>query len=270
MAKGLTVLIILLLSSFLSLPTELDANPLNQAQEISVILLSPENKTYTSENLRLTFRVSHWQTANVDTWLTIDNQMPVKLYLGNYLGSIGEGEYDSSITGLTEGSHFIKIRSSSGNDYNEGIVYFSIDNTAPTISSVSIENKTYTTKDLELNCAINESTSWIGYSLDKQANETIKITPWLTHKLGKEVSSSMHGNITLPALSEGSHSLVIYANDTAGNMGNSQMIVFTVDGTEALPFATIMVAVFSVTIVICIGIVLLLLRRHRKNAILMQ
>ena len=88
---------------------------------------------------------------------------------------------------------------------------FPPDSTPPIISILSPENKTYDVNDISLTFTINESTSWIGYSLDGQANVTIT------------------GNTTLSGLSNGSHSLIVYANDTAGNTGASEIIYFSVD-----------------------------------------
>jgi len=51
----------------------------------------------------------------------------------------------------------------------------------------------------------------MGYSLDNKANATFL------------------GNTTLENLTEGLHSLVIYANDTVGNMGKSDTVSFNVN-----------------------------------------
>ena len=80
----------------------------------------------------------------------------------------------------------------------------------PTISIVSPENKTYTASNVSLTFSVNELTSWIGYSLDGQANVTIT------------------ENTTLTVLSLGEHSLIVYAKDTAGNTGTSETIYFSV------------------------------------------
>jgi parallel beta-helix repeat protein len=87
----------------------------------------------------------------------------------------------------------------------------------PAISIVSPENKTYTVNHVSLAFASSEPTSWIGYSLDGQANVTIA------------------GNTTLSRLSTGSHWLVVYANDTDGKTGSSETIYFTV-GQQSEPF----------------------------------
>jgi parallel beta-helix repeat protein len=85
------------------------------------------------------------------------------------------------------------------------------DTTPPTITILSPQNTTYNTTSVPLTFTVNEPTSWIGYSLDGSANITII------------------GNTTLIGLSEGFHNLIVYANDTSGNMGTSNRIYFTVD-----------------------------------------
>jgi len=54
----------------------------------------------------------------------------------------------------------------------------------------------------------------MAYSLDNQANQTI------------------NGNCTLTGLTVGTHSIVVYANDTFGNMGKSETVTFTVAKPE--------------------------------------
>ncbi|MCP8308274.1 MAG: hypothetical protein H3Z53_07990 [archaeon] len=85
----------------------------------------------------------------------------------------------------------------------------------PTITIVSPENRTYTTTSVPLifwiGYSLNETISWIGYSLDNQANVTIT------------------ENTTLSGLSEGSHSLIVYVNDTVGNTGTSETIHFSIN-----------------------------------------
>ena len=83
----------------------------------------------------------------------------------------------------------------------------------PTISILSPENKTYNFDNVSLTFTVSELTSWIGYSLDGQINVTIS------------------GNTSLPSLLDGSHYVVVYANDTTGDMGASSTVYFAVDTT---------------------------------------
>ena len=84
----------------------------------------------------------------------------------------------------------------------------------PTIIITSPENKTYAVNaSIPLTFTVDEMTTWIGYSLNGQANVTIS------------------GNTTLPTLPDGRHYVAVYANDTFGNMGFAT-VYFTVDTTK--------------------------------------
>jgi len=82
--------------------------------------------------------------------------------------------------------------------------------TPPTISILSPQNTSYNVTPVALTFTVNESTSWMGYSLDNQSNVTIS------------------ENTTLLGLSVGQHSIIVYANDTSGNMGSSALVSFTI------------------------------------------
>lgn len=82
----------------------------------------------------------------------------------------------------------------------------------PSFLMLSPENNMYNVSNIPLNFTVDIPASWIGYSLDGGANTTIA------------------GNITL-TLPEGFHNVVIYANSTAGNMGASSRVYFTIDVT---------------------------------------
>jgi parallel beta-helix repeat protein len=82
----------------------------------------------------------------------------------------------------------------------------------PSLLILSPENRTYNVSSLSLNFTVDVPTGWMGYSLDGEANTTIA------------------GNTTL-TLSDGFHNIVVYANSTAGNMGASSKLYFTVDFT---------------------------------------
>lgn len=85
-----------------------------------------------------------------------------------------------------------------------------VDPPSPAITVVSPENKIYATSSVPLNFSVDKPTSWIGYSLDAQYNITIT------------------GNTTLSGLSYGHHSIIVYANDTSGNMLSSINVCFVV------------------------------------------
>ncbi len=82
---------------------------------------------------------------------------------------------------------------------------------APKIQITSPENKTYS--HVNLSFTINRGAKWIGYSLDNQANVTVK----------EDANSSLLG------LSQGAHRIILYANDSQGNTGYSNIAYFSVD-----------------------------------------
>lgn len=84
------------------------------------------------------------------------------------------------------------------------------DLTPPIVHILSPENVTYDSAPFSLVFTVNERTTWIGYALDNLENVTIR------------------GNVTLPDLDNGSHKILVYANDTSSNTGSSQEVRFTV------------------------------------------
>jgi len=140
--------------------------------------------------------------------------------------------YSETFTGLVSGSYNLTIFTHSIGWNLEGHGFwhtkipvdtpFSIiftvrtDDTAPTISSMSIQSKTYAKKDLLLSFLTSEvSENW--YCLDGQSNITIS------------------RNVTLTGLTDGIHTLIVYANDTVGNVGHSDLVQFTIDTSTPAP-----------------------------------
>ena len=73
-------------------------------------------------------------------------------------------------------------------------------------------------KKIPLRFTVNEPVSWMGYSLDGQANVTLT------------------GNTTLTMQFTGSHTIVIYAKDSEGNTYLSNMVKFKVTNKRKLRF----------------------------------
>ena len=79
-----------------------------------------------------------------------------------------------------------------------------LDYAPPIITITSPVNGTiYTTNIIKLNYSVNEPTTWEGYSIDGSGNVILS------------------GNTTLTGLTDGLHSLTVYANDIAGNIGQN-------------------------------------------------
>ena len=116
---------------------------------------------------------------------------------------------------------------------------------APEIVLLGMQNATYSGSYL-LNFTVSKPPVWIGYSLDGQDNITVT------------------GNTTISGLTNGLHNMTVYAEDTVGNEGASEITYFSVEVPEPFP-TTIVVA--SVIIVAVVGIGLLAyFKRHNKES----
>jgi len=180
-----------------------------------IIILSPKNETYASTSFSLNFTQSE-----PTSWMgySLDGQMNVTV------------SDNITLVGLPDGVHTITVyaKDAAGNMGRSVTVYFTINALPPNIELFSPENKTYTTDSVSLNFSVNEPTLWKGYSLDGQANVTI------------------FGDTTLAGLSEGSHSLVVYVRDVAGNAGTSEIVYFAVETRQTEPSQLWVVAVIAI------------------------
>jgi len=121
------------------------------------------------------------------------------------------------------------------------------DTTPPTISVLSPENKTYSVDDIALTFTVDESVSWIAYNLDGQSNVTIT------------------GNTTLSDLSDGSHSLVVYAKDTSGNLGASKTIYFSIEIQQGDLFPMWILGAIAIIIAVVLAFVTYLVKSKKTT-----
>ena len=200
-----------------------------------ITMINPQNNTLYNSNIAISFNVSKPITPKGECSIMYigydldNNTKDFSVEFSDWLKNRGNYTYTSPQQfifsqnfNLSEGNHSLVVHSTTAflpgsmtvyYLHSSSTVSFMVDTTSPSISNISIENKTYTTTEIPLDFNVNETTSWLGYSIDIQANTTVT------------------GNSTLTGLMDGSHSLVVYANDTAGNMGVSDIINFTVDTT---------------------------------------
>ena len=92
-----------------------------------------------------------------------------------------------------------------------------IDSTAPVISILSPQDKTYYSNHIPLTFETNEPASWIAYSINNQPNVTIS-------------------DNTIINITDGAYQITVYANDTVGNVGTSQTIHFTINSSGYDPW----------------------------------
>lgn len=181
----------------------------------------------------------------------------------NYSATLG-------LAGLSDGWHTLTVAAAGTSPYNpEGgmgaifsevsgsdSVQFLFDVATPTVTVLIQQNQTYTTTDVPLNFTLSEKVDWVGYSLDEQPLVTIA------------------GNTSLVGLSEGPHSLKVYANDTVGRRGNSETIFFVVEQTEevvtnqpeseSFPMLQIVAVSVAVAALVAAGILVCWKKRKRN------
>jgi N-acetylneuraminic acid mutarotase len=190
-----------------------------------IVITSPENSTYGPVNLAYSAnRGATWAGYSLDDSANVTLQGQIAL------------------TGLSQGSHHVVVyvNDSLGNTGVSNTVYFSVDTLAPKVTILLPNNQSYGSTDVQLTFILDEPAKDLSYSLD-----------------GKE-KTPIIGNITLPALPDGSHNLTVYATDDIGNSGSSNTIYFTI-----ATFPTFLVATIIATAVIVAASVYLLFKRRK-------
>lgn len=209
---------------------------------------SPINRTYTSNFLILNVSfgglcfnsIQHSLTYSLDGKVVC--ALPIVPHYPDYLSVQAGFTASVQLPQLSKGQHIITVYAEhiAYNITTNGIfhpkitqqdnstVIFNISDaipinelTPPVVSNFTVENKTYPSTKLSFNFNVDKPVISTSYCLD---NRTIPITGWWDTP-----ASARTFNLTLKGLTEGSHTLVAYAEDTFGNMGASQRINFAVD-----------------------------------------
>jgi N-acetylneuraminic acid mutarotase len=123
-----------------------------------------------------------------------------------------------------------------------------VDSTPPEIKVLSSANQTYNQSSVSFDFTVDKPLNWTGYSLDSKENVTVT------------------GNFTLTDLSNGLHTLTVYANDTLGNMGVSETIDFAVavPEPEPEPFPVVPVAAVAVVAVAAAAGLLVYFKKRKQ------
>ena len=213
---------------------------------------------------------------NVSLWVSVANLSDVYrmyCYLDGREITVPQGSsFNVYLTDLSEGSHTVKVSVSNQKIQKQTIVYyvysggylnpnlvsldvlvcsdrvwsdsevsFRVDNTAPRVSVLSPQEGTHGSEVL-FDFMVDEATRHVVYSLDGQANVTTS------------------GNTMLKGLSNGEHTVTVYAWDEAGNVGASEPITFTV---ATFPTTFVVVAVVVSAVVVATGLLFYFKKRKR-------
>jgi hypothetical protein len=214
----------------------------------SLTITFPTNTTHKSNTLIVSYDARFVSVQTELVTYSIDGNENVTILSQPFSGLWETVSGNTTLHDLSEGSHHLELYSNGLSYYGNIVsgyaeVYFSIDTVFPSISILTVESKTYNAPEISLNFTVSEPTEWMGYSLD---NQTIV---------------AIGGNTTLRDLSSGSHSLVVYANDVAGNTGSSETVNFTI----ADPFPTTLLIGSSIAVAVVAGLGLLVYFKKRKH-----
>jgi len=121
-----------------------------------------------------------------------------------------------------------------------------VDKTIPNVSLLSPENKTYDTDKIQLVFSVDGSISSMMYSLDDQTNTTID------------------GNTTI-SVANGTHYVVVYVKDLAGNAGSSNRVYFGVNVVGESPLVQWAVLVIVVGVVAAVALFVYFRKRRNRT-----
>jgi hypothetical protein len=197
----------------------------------SITILSPENKIYTTSNVPIictTNKPTVWMAYRVDNGMNIT-------VTGNTTITMADGKHNMTVY-------------AADSDYNNGAsntVYlqnFAVDTVPINLNVTSVQNTTYTVKEVPLSFTVSKEISWAGYSLDGQANQTAQ------------------PNTKLADLSVGPHALTVYAQDVIGLVEASTVHFSVVDADNVPEMPNILFIFLALVSVAVISIVI-----KRKN-----
>ena len=255
----------------------LPAKPIQEdSYSYGINIGSPANTTYSSNSILLNVTIKRpvspndyafkmMYSLNGETNVTVpltatfyDKSTPNSIF--GFLGSYTLAEGFASLSNLSEGSYYLTVYGiyehkgpTAGTNWpavmhDTKTVYFMINNgVPPSIKTLQMQNESYQ-NNLPLNFSVDEQISWMGYSLDNKANVTFS------------------GNTTLNGLAYGPHKLVVYANDTVGNVGTTGNINFTITKPAAFQPEILPLTVILAIIIGIAATSLSLYRRHRKTS----
>jgi hypothetical protein len=284
-ALAITLIFILFLSldAGVLVIEEVEANPYTYARMYArtswrdkIVVESPQNKTYNTETISLNFTVEFIpDTSGPFRYILREVESPFKYPLkpltvgvktektnasGNeytyfttafaqhnsYLPNLRDGSYNLTVQRYSVKRWYIIPMNPDGTDEitikSSATVFFTIDATPPSISVLTPENKTFYTSYVPINFTVTESVSSITYILDEQENVTIT------------------GNTTLTGLSDGTHTLTIYAKDIAGNTGISESIIFNIQTFQT----TLVLASLASVVTIGLGLMVYFKKKTRQ------
>jgi hypothetical protein len=227
----------------------------------TVYIYSPLNKSYSEKSIipiEASASTISVKSLTYNATYYVDGKGPYKLQTNHFLNYqydlfFGSVSATSELYLLPQGKHNLTVYI---NAYTKGYetpkitgeatIYFGVgDITPPNITLCEMDGQVFNQTTIPLNFNLNESTPWIAYSLDN------------------DIQIAITANTTLTATT-GDHTIVVYANDTAGNIGQSETAHFTVR-SEIFVFQPISVEVLIIAVLAALVITAALAVIYQKK-----
>jgi hypothetical protein len=245
----------------------------------AVTIQLPENKIYTENSVSVAFTIEgsekFAEVMRAPDYYSYILDGESASFWPSQVSSSGSSTYlcKATLSGLPEGIHQLSVVVSLTYVWDNPIIrnyyatlssgsdtaVFTVNAAAPRVSVLSPQqSKTYNTVTLPLDFTVSEPANWFRYSLDGE--EPVTVT----------------GNTTIFGLSDGTHSIIVNAEDTAGSTGASMPVTFKVETQKAdkptetqkapLPILwTATAAIASATIITFGLLAYLALRKKRRG-----
>ncbi len=242
---------------------------------------SPVNVTYNTGNLALNLTFGYGLGIKCSLTYSLDGtyigEVPLTALKPGEIHVVNPATGYMPLSELHEGTHYLTIKVTASVTTNspnppgppfkpttpggphyqanwQDTIIFTVDThaptpdlTAPAITMVTTENKTFQTSNVPLEFIVNEPISHATYNLNGTGEFNIQ------------------GNTTLEGLQLGHYTLLLYVWDVAGNRG-TQLVHFNVtEPSPASDISTLTVTVAASTMAVCLLFAALVLTRKRKK-----
>ncbi|MFZ5340337.1 MAG: DUF2341 domain-containing protein, partial [Candidatus Micrarchaeota archaeon] len=174
----------------------------------NIVIISPENKMYNKTNISINFTLSGWKITNC--FYSINNSQNITI-----------PDCANTSINKSDGSYLLTVYANNSGGVNSSSVAFSIHTVPPTIVIIDPTQGKLCTNNVSLIFTASDSVgiSKCWYSLDG----------------GDGVNIANCANITINVINSGAHNLIVYANDSAGNVDSSG-VSFTTNSTTKTIF----------------------------------
>ncbi len=195
-----------------------------------VEFIAPTNgSNYSNLDTNVLFNVSVLEENN-DSVIFIFNNATGTAF--NKTGYNASGYWNTTLdmSSLVEGAHTVVIHANdtSGNENNSVNLSFTKDSSAPTVTwtnPTNVSNYTVSTGNVSFNITVNDLTAQtVLFSFDNSTGNTFNAT-------AINDSGTWYANVNVSGLVEGTTTVTIIANDTLGQINNTEQIIIIVDNT---------------------------------------